>query len=157
MDNYLLQDNIENNLQKLNIKFNFLNPNQEDEDLTYLLHIKLKGMKEIGTIPVLFIASIDKNIISIGCSNIYHLKSHDSLLSTLVAINNTNMRIASGNLYLDSKKQSIVYYQRVKLNDIFANLTYELILDCINSISTAIVLVYDEIIGIHNGKGKPQK
>ena len=67
------------------------------------------------------------------------------------------MKIASGNLYLDPKKQSIMYYQRTKLNNMLENLTYEFISDCINSIATAIVLVYDEIIGIHNGKGKSQK
>lgn len=157
MNNNLLKDKIENNLQQLNIKFTSLNPYQEDEDLTYLLHIILNGIKEVGTIPVLFIVSTEKNTVSIGCSNIYHLKPHDSLLSTLMAINNTNMRIASGNLYLDSKKQSIVYYQRVKLNNISESLTYDLISDCINSITTAIVLVYDEIVGIHNGNRKSQK
>lgn len=157
MNNNILKSKIENNLQQLNIKFTSLNPYQEDEDLTYLIHMKLNGLKEVGIIPVLFIVSTEKNTVSIGCSNIYHLKSNDSLLSTLVAVNNTNMRIASGNLYLDSKKQSIVYYQRTKLNNIFENLTYEFISDCINSIATAIVLVYDEIIGIHNGKGKSKK
>lgn len=75
----------------------------------------------------------------------------------LVAINSTNMRIASGNLYLDSKRQSIVYYQRVKLNNILEDLTYDVISDCINSIVTAIILIYDEIVGIHNGKGKSKK
>lgn len=119
--------------------------------------MKLNGLKEVGIIPVLFIVSTEKNTVSIGCSNIYHLKTKDSLLSTLVAINNTNMKIASGNLYLDPKKQSIMYYQRTKLNNMLENLTYEFISDCINSIATAIVLVYDEIIGIHNGKGKSQK
>lgn len=157
MDKNLLKDNIENNLHRLNIKFISLNPNLDDEDITYLLQMRLNGLKEVGTIPVLFIVSTEKNTISIGCSNIYHLKSNDSLLSTLVAINNTNMRIASGNLYLDPKKQTIMYYQRIKLNDILGNLTFDLITDCINSIATAIVLVYDEIIGIHNAKGKPKK
>lgn len=153
----LLKDKIENNLQKFSIKFTFLNSSEEDEDLTYLLHMELDGLKEVGIIPVLFIVSTEKGIVSIGCSNIYHLKTKDSLLSTLVAINNTNMKIASGNLYLDPKKQSIMYYQRIKLNNILENLTYDVISDCINSIATAIVLVYDEIIGIHNEKGKSKK
>ncbi len=153
----LLKDKIENNLQKLNIKFTFLNSTEEDEDLTYLIHMELNGLKEVGIIPTLFIVSPGKSTVSIGCSNIYHLKTKDSLLSTLVAINNTNMKIASGNLYLDSKKQSIMYYQRVKLNNILENLTYDVIFDCINSIATAIVLLYDEIIGIQNGKGKSKK
>jgi hypothetical protein len=157
MNNNTLKSKIENNLQQLNIKFTSLNSYQEDEDLTYLIHMKLNGLKEVGIIPVLFIVSTEKNTVSIGCSNIYHLKTKDSLLSTLVAINNTNMKIASGNLYLDPKKQSIMYYQRTKLNNMLENLTYEFISDCINSIATAIVLVYDEIIGIHNGKGKSQK
>lgn len=157
MKNNLLKDNVEKTLRQLNIKFNSLDANQEDEDLTYLLQMKIKGLKEVGTIPVLFIISTEKSTINMGCSNIYHLKSNDSLLSTLMAVNNTNMRIASGNLYLDSKKQSIMYYQRTKLNNILENLTYDLISDCINSIATAIILVYDEIIGIHNAKGKPQK
>lgn len=153
----ILKDKIENNLQKLNIKFTFLNSNEDDEDLTYLIHMELNGLKEVGIIPVLFIVSTVKNTVNIGCSNIYHLKTDDSLLSTLIAINNTNMKIASGNLYLDSKKQSIMYYQRIKLNNILDNLTYDVISDCINSIATAIVLVYDEIIGIHNEKRKSKK
>lgn len=153
----LIRDKIENNLRKLNIKFTSLTLNEEDEELTYLIHMELKGLKEVGIIPVLFIVSTEKSIVSIGCSNIYHLKPKDSLLSTLVAINNTNMKIASGNLYLDSKKQSIMYYQRIKLNNILDNLTYDVLSDCINSIATAIVLVYDEIVGIHNEKGKSKK
>ena len=50
-----------------------------------------------------------------------------------------------------------MYYQRIKLNNILDNLTYDVISDCINSIATAIVLVYDEIIGIHNEKRKSKK
>ena len=96
MNNNTLKSKIENNLQQLNIKFTSLNSYQEDEDLTYLIHMKLNGLKEVGIIPVLFIVSTEKNTVSIGCSNIYHLKTKDSLLSTLVAINNTNMKIASG-------------------------------------------------------------
>ena len=88
----ILKDKIENNLQKLNIKFTFLNSNEDDEDLTYLIHMELNGLKEVGIIPVLFIVSTVKNTVNIGCSNIYHLKTDDSLLSTLIAINNTNMK-----------------------------------------------------------------
>lgn len=153
--NIILKEKVEKILQQIHIKFTLLNSSQENEELNYLLHITLNGLKEVGTIPTLFIISIEKNIVSVGCSNIYHLKPNDSLMSTLVAINNTNMRIASGNLYLDSKRQSIVYYQRIKLNNILNDLTYDVIADCINSISAAIILIYDEIVGIHNGKRKP--
>lgn len=155
--NTQIKEKIEEILHQMNIKYILLSSTQDDDDFNYLLPIKLNGLKEVGTIPVLLIISGEKNTVSIGCSNIYHLKIKDSLLSTLVAINNTNMKIASGNLYLDSKRQSIVYYQRVKLNSVLDNLTYDVISDCINSITTAIILVYDEIVGIHNGKGKPQK
>ena len=51
MNNNTLKSKIENNLQQLNIKFTSLNSYQEDEDLTYLIHMKLNGLKEVGHIP----------------------------------------------------------------------------------------------------------
>lgn len=148
-----IKEKLEKILEDLKIKFIYLNSDEKDPEPNYVIFVKPNGLpKEVGEIPIFIIVSPERNTISIGCTNIYHLKDNDSLLSILVAVNNTNMRIASGNLYLDTKVKTILYYQRLKFNDILNNLELDVISDCITSVTTAIILIYEEISKIHDEK-----
>jgi len=146
----ILKNNLEYFFEKLDIHYQNFNLDNEDE-LIYMLHInpykyiKSEILKSIGYIRVILSSSIEQNTIAIACTGIYKLKDADSLLSTLVAVNNANSKLLFGNIFLRNKNEEISYYYRNKFKEITEDLDENNFKSIITSLVSAIIIIYTEL------------
>lgn len=106
-----------------------------DSDVNFIVipKVDIKKLKEDIQLQ-LFIYCSDPKSLSIYCPLMYKLGEKDSSIFTLNAINDVNNKIAVGKIYLNQNNNSVIsYIYRALFNNIFEELTPELINDYIDA------------------------
>lgn len=137
---------LENLFNEFNIRYEYIDIN--DDDVNYLINIQYHDsdiIKSIGSINAIIYCSTKENSITIGCTSLYKLVDSDSLLSTLIAINNANQKILYGNIFLRKSNNEISYYYRNNFNNIIDDLNHKNFGIIINSLLSAVINLFSEI------------
>lgn len=106
-----------------------------DSDVNFIVIPKVdtKKLKEDIQLQLIIYCS-DQESLSIYCPLMYKLGEKDSSMFALNAINEVNNKIAVGKIYLNQNNNSVIsYIYRALFNNIFGELTPELINDYIDA------------------------
>lgn len=124
----------------------------DDDDVNFIVIPKVdtKKLKENIQLQLIIYCS-DEESLSVYCPLMYKLKDNDSTMYTLNAINEVNSRIAIGKVYLNQNNNSIVsYIYRGLYNNIFEELTPELINDYIDAFLLSSIEFYSQMKEVIN-------
>lgn len=139
-------------LEKSNIS-NFKYANFEgDNDINFIVMPKMDNNKLSEDVPLrLIIYCSDDQSLSIYCPLLYKLLDKDSLMFTLSAINKVNNRIAVGKIYLNDNNNSVIsYIYRALFNNIYQDLTPELLNDYIDAFLLTSIEFYSAMKEVIN-------
>lgn len=116
----------------------------EDDDINFIVSPKLTSLKVKDKDKLKFILYCSGiNVITIYCPTLYNLTDKDSVMYTLDVINNVNAKIAIGKIYLNNNNSSVIsYINRILFNDIFKELSTDLLENYINSYLATSVEFY---------------
>lgn len=119
----------------------------DDDDINFVVSPKLKSLKVKDKDKLRFILYCsDKNVLTIYCPTLYRLTDKDSVMFTLDIINNVNSKIAIGKIYLNKNNSSVIsYINRIIFNDMFKELTTDLLETYINSYLATSVEFYKQM------------
>lgn len=119
----------------------------DDDDINFVVSPKLKSLKVKDKDKLRFILYCsDENVLTIYCPTLYRLTDKDSVIYTLDIINNVNSKIAIGKIYLNKNNSSVIsYINRVLFNDMFKELTTDLLETYINSYLATSVEFYKQM------------
>lgn len=146
-----LIDFLDETLNKANI-LNYKYVDFEDGDINFIVVPKIdkKKIKEDMQLQLIIYCS-DEESLSIYCPLIYKLGDKDSLMFTLNAINEVNNKIAVGKIYLNKKNNSVIsYIYRALFNNIFNELTPELLNDYIDAFLLTSIDFYSQMKEVIN-------
>lgn len=145
-------DFLEQTLSKSNI-LNYKYVNFEgDNDVNFIVIPKVdtKKLKEDIQLQLIIYCS-DEESLSIYCPLMYKLGEKDSSMFTLNAINEVNSKIAVGKIYLNQNNNSVIsYIYRALFNNIFEELTPELINDYIDAFLLTSIEFYMQMKEVIN-------
>ncbi len=123
-----------------------------DKDANFLVIPKVDNKKLKENIQLqLIIYCSDVESLSIYCPLLYKLLDKNSLMYTLSAINEVNSKIAVGKIYLNKDNNSIIsYIYRALFNDIYKELTPDLINDYIDAFLLTSIEFYSQMKEVIN-------
>lgn len=119
----------------------------EDDDINFIISPKLTSLKVKDKDKLRFILYCsDVNVITIYCPTLYKLTDKDSVMYALDVINNVNAKIAIGKIYLNKNNGSVItYINRILFNDIFKELSIDLLESYIQSYLWTAVEFYKQM------------
>lgn len=118
-----------------------------DDDINFMVSPKLKSLKAKDKDKLNFLLYCsDESMLTIYCPNLYVLGDKDTLIGTLNNINIVNSKIAVGKIYLNKINNSRVnYINRILFNNIYNELTIDLLEEYINSYLATCVEFYKQM------------
>ena len=118
-----------------------------DEDINFMISPILKSLKAKDKTKLNFLLYCsDESMLTIYCPNLYSLQDKDTLMGTLNNINIVNSKIAVGKIYLNKFNNSRVnYVNRILFNNIYNELTIEILEEYINSYLATCVEFYKQM------------
>lgn len=121
-----------------------------DNDVNFFVIPKINNKKLKQDIQIqLLIYCSDDGSLSFYCPLMFKLEDKDSLMFVLSVINDVNNKIAVGKVYLNKDNNSIVsYIYRALFNNIYNELTPDLVNDYIDAFLLTSYEFYSQIKGI---------
>lgn len=125
---------------------------ENDKDVNFLISPKIKYKNKEENIQLqLMIYCSDNESLSIYCPLLYKLLDKDSLVYTLSSINEVNSKVAIGKIYMNKDNNSVIsYIYRALFNNIYEELTPQLINDYIDAFLLASIEFYSKMKEVVN-------